>query len=136
MEKPRNVGAQVYGYSVCVVAVVTFLIAIANVVGSVMDLGDPLHAGFTPAGTPSLASFENYRMDVMKNLPSGEGAASGAYLPDEAALRAMFEAAKADKIGKVTHDAHQSITIGTLMIVISTGLFVFHWRWMKRSAAA
>jgi hypothetical protein len=115
MEKQRNVGAQVYGYTVCVVAVITFLIAISSVVGSVMDLGDPLHAGYTQSGAPSLASFDNYRMDVLKNQPSGAAAGNAAYTPDEAALHAMFEAAKADKVSKVKHDADQSIIIGGLI---------------------
>lgn len=123
--------AQVCGYTVCVVAIITFLIAISNVVGSILDLGDLLHAGNTPNGSPSLASYENYRMDVLKSQPSA--AASGAsYAPDETALRAMFDAARDDRIRSLEHQAHQSIIIGGLMIVLSTALFVFHWRWMKR----
>lgn len=67
MEKPHRM-AQIYGYTVCLVAVIAFLICIANIVTSAIDMSDPLHASnFYPAGTPSLASFQNYKMDILKS---------------------------------------------------------------------
>ncbi len=44
MEK-RSKAPQIYGYAVCLVAVITFLIAVAQTIFAVMDLGDPLYAG-------------------------------------------------------------------------------------------
>jgi hypothetical protein len=55
MEKSQRV-AQIYGYMVCLVAVITFLMSITQLVNSLIDLQDPIHAGWTPAGSPSLAS--------------------------------------------------------------------------------
>ena len=44
MEKPKLV-AQIYGYLVCLVTVITLLISITSLINSVIDMGDPLHAG-------------------------------------------------------------------------------------------
>jgi hypothetical protein len=92
MAKSQKIGAQIYGYAVCLVAVVTFLIAITSVVNALIDLNDPLHSGWNPQGSPSLASFENYKMDVLKS--SGKGDANADYLPSQETLQVMYETAK------------------------------------------
>jgi hypothetical protein len=68
MEKPHRM-AQIYGYIVCLVAVITFIICLANIIPSIIDLSDPLHAGsiYGMQNSPSLASFENYKMDILKS---------------------------------------------------------------------
>jgi hypothetical protein len=130
MEKSTKIGAQIYGYTVCLVAVITFLISVTGVVSALMDMGDPLHSGHTPAGSPSLASYENYKMDILKSTAKGDGNGAG-YTPDEQTLRTMYQSAKDDKIQSVNHQARQSMIIGSLMILISIVLFATHWRWMQ-----
>lgn len=44
MEKSNRM-AQIYGYSVCLVAVITFIICVANIIPAIMDLSDPIHTG-------------------------------------------------------------------------------------------
>ena len=44
MEKQHRV-AQIYGYTVCLVAVITLIICVANIIPAIMDLSDPLHSG-------------------------------------------------------------------------------------------
>lgn len=118
----------IYGYLVCLVAVITFLITVTILVNSLMDLGDPLHAEtYTPAGTPSLASFENYKVDILK---SGEKEQN--FIPDDATLKSMYEAARSDKIQGVKHRAHRSIIVSGILIVISVVLFITHWIWVRR----
>ena len=131
MEKSGKVGAQIYGYTVCLVAVITFLITLTTLMNAITDLDDPLHAGFTPPTAPSLASFENYKVDILKSLKDGD-ASKGAYFPDDKALQGMYEAAKNDKIQSVRHNSWQSIKISSLLIVITVLLFGTHWRWMKK----
>ena len=131
MEKPQRM-PQIYGYLVCLVAVITVLICAGTLVSAILDLGDPLHAGYTPAGTPSLASYDNYRMDILKSVPRDGESAKTAYLPDDQTLRAMYEAAKDDKIQRERHEANRTIIIDCILIVICTVLFVTHWRWMRK----
>jgi|SRR3990172_1169121 len=135
MEKPHRI-VQIYGYTVCLVTVITFLISIISLVNAIIDLGDPLHAGwdFSMEKSPSLASFENYKMDVLKS-PQKEGeTAKAAYVPDDQTLRAMYEAARTDKIQYAQHEANRSIIVDSLLIVICVVLFGTHWRWMRKLA--
>lgn len=132
MEKSQKIGAQIYGYTVCLVAVITFLISVTTLVNAVIDLSDPLHAGWTQPGTPSLASFENYKMDMLKSSNQGDDKGTSSYVPDDETLRRMYEAAKADKIQSSKHLSNRSIIIDSLLIVICLVLFITHWLWMKR----
>ncbi len=134
MEKPQRM-AQVYGYLVCLVAVITTLICVSTLVSAILDLGDPLHAGWTPPGSPSLASFDNYKADILKSAPK-EAEAAKTYIPDDQTLRAMYEAAKNDKIQSVRHESNRTIVIDAILLVICIVLFVTHWRWMRKLAKA
>jgi hypothetical protein len=132
MEKSQKVGAQIYGYAVCLVAVITFLISVTTLVNAILDLGDPIHAGWTPAGAPSLASFENYKMDVLKSTQTGDGSGQASYIPDDKTLMSMYEAAKNDKIQSSRHMSIRNIMIGGILMAICTILFITHWRWMRK----
>lgn len=126
MEKKEK-ASLVYGYAVCLVAVITFIICVAGIVNAVLDLSDPIHAGHSFRPEPSLASFENYKMDVLK---SSEG--EQAFVPDDETLRAMYTAAREDKIQGAKHSANKNIMVNGLLIFISIVLFIFHWIWIKR----
>jgi hypothetical protein len=135
MEKTHRI-AQIYGYLVCLVAIITFLISVSALVYAILDLGDPLHAGWTPPERPSLASFENYRADILKSAPKEAEATKAGYVLDEQSLRTMYEAAKNDKIQSVRHESNRSITLNTISIVICVVLFAVHWRWVRKLAKA
>ncbi len=132
MAKPKRVGAQIYGYTVCIVAVITFLIAVTDFVNAIIDLQDPIHAGWVREGEPSLASFENYKMDILRSLPQGDDASGKSYIPDDNTLRGMYEAARNDKISRTQHQSNRSMIISGLLIIICVVLFITHWRWMKK----
>jgi len=133
MEKPHRM-AQIYGYTVCLVTVITFIICISNIIPSIMDLSDPMHAqGFyVTAGTPSLASFENYKMDILKSAKSDDQKTGTNYIPDDKTLRSMYDAAKADRINQANHTSIRAIVVNSLILLISIILFVTHWLWMRR----
>ena len=131
MAKSHKIGAQIYGYSVCLVAVITSLIVITSLVNAMIDLNDPLHSGWNPQGSPSLASFENYKMDVLRSAPKGDGT-SASFLPSDQTLQIMYAAAKADKIQSVKHQANRSFIVGGLLILICGTLFAIHWQWLRR----
>jgi hypothetical protein len=132
MEKSKKTGAQIYGYTVCLVSIITFLISISALVNAILNLGDPMHSGYTPAWSPSLASYESYKMDLLKTSQKGDEITKASYVPDDQTLRAMYEAAKDDKIQKVKHDSNGSIIVCSLLILIGALLFITHWRWMQK----
>ncbi len=83
--KSYPIGA-IYGYAVCLIAIVTVLLSVIEIIGSGMDARNPLKSRRYRG--PSYASFENYKVDVLAD--NGE---SG-YVPSDEALQTMFEAAK------------------------------------------
>ena len=123
MQKKRK-GIQVYAIIVAIVAIVTFIICTSIMVSSLIDRSNPLMSGFSKH---DLSSFENYKMSVMKSVVKEQ-----AYIPTDAEIRNMFEAAKDEKINKVLHNTKRNIIVTSLLIVISVVLFVTHWLMIKK----
>ena len=123
MEKKSKI-PQVYGYAVCLVAIITILISISTLINSVIDASDPLYAW---GDNKELSSFENFKVNALK---SGENQTS--YAPDDETIRMMYEDAKNHKIRRVKHQTTKSIIVSSILIVISLTLFIIHWRWMKK----
>jgi len=126
MEKQNKI-QMIYGYAVCLVAVITLLICVTTFVNSIIDLGDPLHAERDFQKTPSLASFENYKMDILSSSDKEQ-----TFTPDDQTLRAMYESAKDDKIQAVKHRVNRDMIVNGLLIVLCVVLFIAHWRWMHK----
>jgi len=126
MEKQNKI-PMVYGYAVCLVTVITVIIAVASFVNAVIDLGDPLYAERNYTKAPSLASFDNYKMDIYSSSEKEK-----AFTPDDETLRSMYEAAKADKIRSVKHRANRTMVVNGLLVILCAAAFVFHWRWMRK----
>ena len=129
MEKEKSTKIQmVFGYAVCLVAVITFLICASSMVYSLIDLTDPINAYRTYGkDAPSLASFNNYKVDIIKSLDAGHELEL-----DDAILQSMYDAAKQDAISKVKHNAYRSVFVNGLIIIITVLLFIFFWVWLKR----
>jgi len=129
MEKEKSQKIQmIYGYAVCLVTVITFLISVTSMVYALMDLTDPINAHRTYGkDTPSLASYENYRVDILKSLDPEHGIEL-----DDATLKSMFNAAKQDAIAKVKHNAYRSVIVNSLVLLICIVLFITHMMWMRK----
>ncbi len=128
MEK-RSRLAHIYGYLVCLIAVITVLICFGNLVAAAFDLSDPLHASGNFEQQRSLSSLDNYRMDVLGSLPEGQP------VPDDESIRAMFDAARDAQIRTVRLRSMRNITVSGLLVVVCIVLFVTHWVWLRRSEA-
>lgn len=127
MEKHSKI-PMIYGYAVCLVTVITVIISVASFVNAVIDLGDPLYAERDyNTNAPSLASFDNYKMDIYSSSDKEQ-----AFTPDDATLRAMYEAAKADKIHSVKHRSNRTMVVNGLLMILCVVFFTFHWRWMRK----
>jgi hypothetical protein len=145
--------AQLYGYAVCLIAVVTFLVAANQFVEAAMDLSDPLHGGdrFGPWGEAVPTSFEVFRADYRQRgaleqtsmlrtidgstsaIVSGAAPAQRATrdtLSDEA-LRRLYDAKRADQIAWRRFQALRSLVTNGLLLLLAVGLFVAHWRWLR-----
>ena len=123
MEKKQKI-IQIYAVIICIVSIIAFLISMSGLVSSIIDRNDPLYAGRSDI---NLASFENFKMDVLKSTQKDQ-----VYIPDEETLRKMYEEAKEDKIKRVKHYTFRDIVVSSLVIFIALILFWSHWRLMKK----
>ncbi|HRY33032.1 MAG TPA: hypothetical protein P5531_08715 [Bacteroidales bacterium] len=126
MEKQNKI-PMLYGYAVCLTAVITLIIAVASLVNSLIDRQAPLYAERDYQKTASLASFENYKADILKT-----GDKENTLTLDDATLRSMFEAARTEKIQSVLHRSNRTIITNGILIVICLALFFTHWSWMGK----
>jgi hypothetical protein len=136
MDKPNRV-PQIYGYTVCVIAVITFLICASVIVNNVFDLTNPIQAGF--GFESSLSSFEAYQATYQRDQRAVVAGSANAVRPDtasEATLRTRYEALREDRIGRVRFNAWKAIVTSGLLAIISVVLFALHWRWMRRLGTA
>jgi hypothetical protein len=123
MEKKQKI-IQIYAVIICIVSIIAFLISISGLVSSIIDRNDPLYTGRSDT---NLASFENFKMDVLKATQKDQ-----AYIPDEETLLKMYEEAKIDKIKRVEHNTYRDIVVSSFIIVIALILFGTHWWLMKK----
>ncbi len=135
MERTVNRIAQLYGYSVCLFAVIMFVFNLQSLAENVIDASHPLDSpyGF---GTPSLTSFEAYKA-TYRNAPGGGFVTQdGGRQPSQPAmsdsdLRAQYEALRADRLASSRLQSQRQIFVDVLLIAVSIGLFFTHWRWLR-----
>jgi hypothetical protein len=124
--------APLYGYLVCILSVIVFLIGIANLVDAIFDRANPLGSAFGPRGG-SLTSFEAYRV-TRDREPFGPRMRSDTARADTlttAALRAEYQAVRADRIARTQFEATKRIVKNTLLVILAVVLFLWHWRWVR-----
>lgn len=140
MERPSWV-QQVYGYAVCLVAIITFLVAISNFVEAALERTNPLQAqsryGY---GGEALTSFEAYRatrgerpMRPTRTDPARPPSPGDTLTTAE--LRAEYEALRADRAARVTFESTKRMVKDGLLVVLALVLFATHWRWLRGKAA-
>jgi hypothetical protein len=137
MERSSKI-AQAYGYAVCFIAVITMLICVKNIIDASFDLSAPLRADRYGMGI-SVSSFETYKRDRIERgattrpTPGPNGTVvqqPRTYTDDE--LRKMYESDRADQIDNVRFRATRSLVSNLILVVLAVGLFLTHWRWLRR----
>lgn len=123
MEKKSKI-PQIYGYAVCLVAIITFLVSFSAIITNIIDAKDPLYSW---GDDQRLSSYENFKVETLKT-----GQNETAYVPDEATLKQMFEDLKNYKIKRVMHQTSKSIIVNSILVVLSIFLFSFHWIWIRK----
>lgn len=128
-----NIIAKIYGYLVCLVAVVTFLITSDTLVKAVIDRGDPLHSGtYSNYGPGNLTSYEVYKMEAVKAAKNNTNPNKDASLTDDKTLRPLFEAQRKEAIQSAMHRINKTLISDILLVVVCILLFITHWRWVRK----
>jgi hypothetical protein len=134
MERPSRV-AQLYGYTVCLIAIIVLLISTNSLIENAFALTNPLQARENDFGfEPSVSSFESYRAtsDRGRQFTEGPNARPAVDSIPESVMRARYEVLRSDRIQRVRFQAQRSITTSVLSLLIAIALFVIHWRWLRQ----
>lgn len=147
MEKQNRIVGQIYGYFVCLAAVILVLTSARAVVGALVDLKDPRSA--TDLIESSLESLEKYRMKTLGSLGArreadgADGKLQGAkveiaplYIPDDRALQAMYESEKEARFEATRHLAFRKVFEESLLGAASLLVFAGHWMWLRKRTKA
>jgi hypothetical protein len=129
-EKPNRI-PQIYGYTVCLIAVVAFLISINGIVDATFTLANPLHGPYGPG--EGLTRFEAYEASrVERTSPDRNVPADTTSLETR---RRRFEALRSDRIDANRLQAWRRLVGSGLTMLIAIGLFAWHWSWLRTRAA-
>ena len=135
--------AQVYGYAVCLIAIVTLLIVGSSFVDAAFDRANPLRSQNYRYGPyeGSLTSFESYRAtyqgDRMTRVVAGPDGVVPAQPADTLTteeLRTRYEMLRAEREASVRYGATQQLVKNGLLILLAIVLFVTHWNWVRLHA--
>ena len=129
-EKPNRI-PQIYGYTVCLIAVVAILISVNGIVDASFTLANPLHGQYGHG--EGLTTFESYEASRGERTAPDRGLP-----PDTTSLetrRRRFEALRADRIDANRLQAWRRIVGSGLTMLIAIALFGWHWSWLRARAA-
>jgi hypothetical protein len=138
VERPERV-PQLYGYTVCLIALIWGLTSAVSIVEDALSLSAPELRGASEFGwEPSVTSFEAFRATYDRARRMGAPDPRDAQLDTvpELELRRRYEALRADRIRRARFEARRELVTGTLSLAIAVVLFVFHWRWLRRRVGA
>ena len=130
IDKPNRI-PQIYGYTVCLIAVVAFLISINGVVDATFTLANPMHGPY--GHVDGLTNFESYeasrgdRMSPDRNTPADTTLVE--------TRRRRFEALRTDRIEANRLQAWRRVVGSGLTMLIAIGLFAWHWSWLRARMA-
>lgn len=130
--------AQIYGYAVCLTAVIVGLVSINNATEAAFDLGNPTHTR-NQWGTDVPPTFEEFlaqergQIDNTNTPPelSKDSARAVSPLSDEQ-LKRIYESRRDDLVAVRSFQAKKSLVASLLLLIVCVALFATHWRWLRR----
>lgn len=138
MDQPRWI-PQLYGYTVCLIAVITILISLNSIVNNTFEFAEPEMSREVTRefGGRSLEACRQRWMRSASPTPSDRPAAAPASdLPSDSALMTLCAEERTDRIAAVRHRALRSLVTSALMLLVAGILFAVHWRWLRGSRTA
>jgi len=129
MQHPNRI-AEIYGYLVCLIAVISFIITTGALIQALIDAGHPFQSKEVAYQTSTLVSFDNYILE--KRQRTGMDTVQKAMVNDTLTMRKMYEAERNDLIQKVNHRIRRDVIVNTSLLILTILLFVFHWKWLSR----
>jgi len=129
VDMPNKI-AEMYGYTVCLVCVVSALISVGNMVGAVFDRAHPLQNEISFGA--SLGSFEAFRATYPRERMISPEARLGPDTASETTLRARYEGLRQERFSSTMYRTSKELVTGGSMLLIAAILFFVHWKWLAR----
>lgn len=132
MERKTLDLGKLYGYGVCLVAVLVFIVASARLTGGILDIREPPYTKTFLRG-PSLVSTGTYRMDLLgREGLAGAGDTVAALLPTESEFREMYEAERLYRLALSHQASRRTIMVSVVLLAVAVLVFATHWEWLRR----
>jgi hypothetical protein len=144
MDRPRLI-PQIYGYTVCLVGVITMLIASGGLIDGIFDSGRP---EMSREVDPSLRTFDTYKQSRIERArvyePSRpppparavEGVTAVEPLPPDSVLRVTYQEERKSQIDRARYQGNKRVVTSLFVLVLAIALFLTHWRWLRGLARA
>jgi hypothetical protein len=132
----QNIISQIYGYAVCLIAVIVFLFNLPEIVELVGKLSDPIHSDRAPSILAQ--TFEQWKINYIKEWRYGEYNEETKIKvdrpdpPDDATLQRLFDNERTQELQSYIHTTWTSFYQKGLLIVLSMIFFLSHWRWVRK----
>jgi len=133
-----HIVAQIYGYAVCLVTVLTFLFSVPSLLESAIDLTDIQHS---KNYNEKYSSFDSYKVNVIRDMTSSyecdqEIKAKNVKLPDDQTLSRMYESEKEGSYRNALHRTKRTMIEKAFFMLLSALLFLFHWKWVRKYSSS
>jgi hypothetical protein len=122
---------QIYGYTVCLVAVLAFLFGAVNTVRAYLDIRELLYTEYYMTG-PSLVSLGAYKIDLLSRLQIEEGSgAVAALFPPDSTLQRMLEAERLQRLALSHQLSRRTMVVNLVLVALAVLIFAAHWMWLR-----
>ena len=132
VERPERV-PQLYGYTVCLIALVWGLTSIMSIIDNALSFSAPELRNASEFGwEPSVTSFEAFRATYDRTRRMGmDPRDTKLDSVPEPELQRRYTALRADRIQRGRFQARRDLLTATLSLGIAVILFALHWRWLR-----
>lgn len=142
MERSTRI-QQLYGYSACLVALITFVVTVSSVIDAITTRRDPLRAesfNYGVRGNEVLTSYEAYQISnpEYRLVRSGRVGPNNTVTFDTLsaeAARARYETLRTDREEQVRFNTGREILRSSVMLLLAIAIFGAHWAWLRRVMA-
>ncbi len=121
--------AQMYGYTICLVAVIVGLISFTSILGAAFDRAHPLQNEFGYGA--SLISFETYKATVARERAMMGPERAAPDTASDATLRERYTALVAERRSATMYGTTKTFITSGILFVVAALLFLTHWRWLR-----
>jgi hypothetical protein len=138
MDRPRLI-PQIYGYTVCLVGVITMLIASGGLIDGVFDSGRPEMSHEVDQSLRTFDTYKQSRIDRARaygpsRLPPAravEDVPAAEPLPPDSVLRVTYQDERKSQIDRARYQGNKQVVTSIFLLLLALGLFLTHWRWLR-----